>query len=172
MRSREEQPTGTCRVAAFGSAARALVPSMLECQRRHPGVRVELVESEPEVAIPELLSGDVDLVVSEEYPDAHRAAARTCIVRPWPSDPLELVVAEGLLGARPGRGRGDLPWALEPVGAASRAWTLRHCLGLGFTPSVQYESWDLDLLLRWSGSAPRPACCPAWPCRLSVRPRR
>jgi DNA-binding transcriptional LysR family regulator len=40
-----------------------------------------------------------------------------------------------------------LSWALEPVGAASRAWAVQHCLGLGFTPTVQYESYDLDLLL-------------------------
>ena len=48
---------------------------------------------------------------------------------------------------RPGQGGGNLPWALEPVGAASRAWAVQHCLGLGFTPTVQYESCDLELLL-------------------------
>jgi DNA-binding transcriptional LysR family regulator len=148
VRSREEQPTGTCRVAAFGSAARALVPSLLDCQRRHPDVRVELVESEPEVAIPELLSGHVDVVVSEEYPDSAPDLPTHLHRQVLAEDPLELVVAEGLLDRRDlvEAGR-DLPWALEPVGAASRAWALRYCLGLGFTPSVQYESWDLDLLL-------------------------
>src|SRR3954471_3082371 len=70
LRSGEEPPRGTCRVAAFGSAARALVPALLDCQRRHKGLRVELVESEPEVAVPALLSGGFDLVVSEEYPGA------------------------------------------------------------------------------------------------------
>jgi DNA-binding transcriptional LysR family regulator len=148
VRSQEEQPTGTCRVAAFGSAARALVPSLLDCQRRHPDVRVELVESEPEVAIPELLSGHVDLVVSEEYPDSAPDLPAHLHRQVLAEDPLELVAAEGLLDGRDLVGAGgDLPWALEPVGAASRAWTMRHCLGLGFTPSVQYESWDLDLLL-------------------------
>jgi DNA-binding transcriptional LysR family regulator len=148
VRSREKQPTGTCRVAAFGSAARALVPSMLDCQRRHPDVRVELVESEPEVAIPELLSGHVDLVVSEEYPDSAPDLSAHLHREVLAEDPLELVVAEELLDGRDlVEAGGDLPWALEPVGAASRAWALRHCLGLGFTPSVQYESWDLDLLL-------------------------
>ena len=42
---------------------------------------------------------------------------------------------------------GNLAWALEPVGATSRAWAVQHCLGLGFSPAVQYESYDLDLLL-------------------------
>ena len=149
LRSGEEPPTGTCRVAAFGSAARVLVPALLDCQQRHPGLRVELVESEPEVAIPALLSGEFDLVVSEEYPGAHAALPRHLHREVLAEDPLEIVVAASLLKGRDLAKAGSaLPWALEPVGAASRAWAVQHCLGLGFTPAVQYESYDLDLLLR------------------------
>lgn len=148
VRSGKEAPEGTCRVAAFGSAARALVPSLLECQRRHPGLRVELVESEPEVALPGLLSGEFDVVVSEEYPRAEPSLPRHVQRDVLATDPLEIVVAEALLdGEDLSRCGGRLPWALEPVGAASRAWAVQHCLGLGFGPSVQYESWDLELLL-------------------------
>ncbi len=148
LQSQEAQPTGTCRVAAFGSAARALVPALLECQRRHPGLRVELVESEPEVAIPALLSGEFDLVVSEEYPGSAPALPDHVHREPLASDPLEIVAASSLLAGRDlAQVGGSLPWALEPVGAASRSWAVQHCLGLGFTPSVQFESWDLELLL-------------------------
>ena len=148
LRSGEEPPTGTCRVAAFGSAARALVPALLDCQQRHPGLRVELVESEPEVAVPALLSGEFDLVVSEEYPGAAPALPGYVQREVLAEDPLEAVVAASLLKGRDlVQSGGTLPWALEPVGAASRAWAVQHCLGLGFTPTVQYESYDLDLLL-------------------------
>lgn len=141
-------PTGTCRVAAFGSAARVLVPTLLECQRAHPGLRVDLVESEPEVAFPALLSGDFDVVVSEEYPGAEPVLPRHVMREVLATDPLLVVVAAELLDKRdlPSAG-GSIPWALEPVGASSRAWAVQHCLGQGFTPSVQFESWDLDLLL-------------------------
>jgi DNA-binding transcriptional LysR family regulator len=148
LRSGEEPPSGTCRVAAFGSAARALVPALLDCQQRHPALRVELVESEPEVAVPALVSGEFDLVVSEEYPGSNPRPPRHINREVLGTDPLELVAATSLL-----RGRdllkeaASLPWALEPVGAASRAWAVQHCLGLGFSPTVQYESYDLDLLL-------------------------
>ncbi|MGY4648219.1 LysR family transcriptional regulator [Mycobacterium sp. URHB0021] len=148
LRSSEDPPTGTCRVAAFGSAARALVPALLDCQQEHPGLRVELVESEPEVAVPALLSGEFDLVVSEEYPGNSSKPPRHVNREVLGTDPLEVVAAASLL-----RGRdllkeaGNLAWALEPVGAASRAWAVQHCLGLGFSPQVQYESYDLDLLL-------------------------
>src|SRR3954451_5002985 len=144
----EASPTGTCRVAAFGSAARVLVPTLLECQRQHAGLRIELVESEPEVAFPALLSGDFDVIVSEEYPG-------TAPTLPWhvqrevlATDPLQVVVSAELLDGRDlSRTGGTIPWAFEPVGASSRAWAVQHCLGRGFTPSVQYEFWDLDLLL-------------------------
>jgi DNA-binding transcriptional LysR family regulator len=148
LRSGEEPPTGTCRVAAFGSAARALVPSLLDCQRRHPGLRVELVESEPEVAVPALVSGEFDLVVSEEYPGSAPKLPRHVNREVLGTDPLEVVVATSLLKGRDVKTNGgNMPWALEPVGAASRAWAVQHCLGLGFSPTVQYESYDLDLLL-------------------------
>src|SRR3954452_24671324 len=148
LRSGEEPPTGTCRVAAFGSAARALVPSLLDCQRRHPGLRVELVESEPEEAVPALLSGEFYLVVSEGYPGSTSELPRHVNREVLGTDPLEIVVATSLLGGRNlAKTGGSLPWALEPVGAASRAWAVQHCLGLGFSPTVQYESYDLDLLL-------------------------
>jgi DNA-binding transcriptional LysR family regulator len=148
LRSGEEPPTGTCRVAAFGSAARALVPSLLDCQRCHPGLRVELVESEPEVAVPGLLSGEFDLVVSEEYPGSTPELPRHVHREVLGTDPLEIVIATSLLGERDLVKEGaNLPWALEPVGATSRAWAVQHCLGLGFSPRVQYESYDLELLL-------------------------
>jgi DNA-binding transcriptional LysR family regulator len=148
LRSGAEPPTGTCRVAAFGSAARALVPAVLDCQQRHPGLRVELVESEPEVAVPALLSGEFDLVISEEYPGGGPALPRHVHREVLAADPLEIVVAASLLMGRELAKTGAiLPWALEPVGAASRAWSVQHCRGLGFTPTVQYESYDLNLLL-------------------------
>ncbi|BDY33022.1 MULTISPECIES: LysR family transcriptional regulator [Mycolicibacterium] len=148
LRSGEDPPTGTCRVAAFGSAARALVPALLGCQKLHQGLRVELVESEPEVAVPALLSGEFDLVVSEEYPAAAPSLPRHVHREVLAEDALEIVAASDLLRGRDVVKAGSsLPWALEPVGAASRAWSVQHCLGLGFTPTVQYESYDLDLLL-------------------------
>jgi DNA-binding transcriptional LysR family regulator len=148
LRSDEEQPTGTCRVAAFGSAARAMVPSLLACQQRYPGLRIELVESEPEVAVPALLSGEFDLVVSEEYPGSTSQPPRHLHREVLGVDSLEVVAAPSLLRGRDlAKTGGNLPWALEPVGTASRMWALQHCVGLGFTPTVQYESCDLDLLL-------------------------
>src|SRR4051794_8723751 len=130
----EASPTGTCRVAAFGSAARVLVPTLLECQRQHAGLRIELVESEPEVAFPGLLSGEFDVVVSEEYPGSEPTFPRHVQRERLATDPLQVVVAAELLGGRDVASAGaTIAWALEPVGGPSRSWAIQHCLGLGFT---------------------------------------
>lgn len=148
LRSGEEPPAGTCRVAAFGSAARVLVPALLACQDAHPGLRVELVESEPEVAVPALLTGEFDVVVSEEYPGGPAATPRHVHREVLAEDPLEMVAAAALLKGRDVAKAGNtLSWALEPAAAASRSWAVHHCRGLGFVPTVQYESYDLELLL-------------------------
>lgn len=144
-----EQPAGTLRVAAFASALRALIPPVIACQAAHPALRVELVESEPEDAVPALLSGDFDLVVSEEYPGAVPSPpADRLHRRVLAEDLLDVVLpADGWEGRDLASSGGVFPWALEPIDSASRAWAVQYCRGLGFTPDVQYESRDLALLL-------------------------
>jgi DNA-binding transcriptional LysR family regulator len=64
-----EDITGTLRVAAFQTAVLTLAPrTLLRLAEQHPGLRVEVAELEPEVALPALVSGEFDLVLGEEYP--------------------------------------------------------------------------------------------------------
>lgn len=100
LRELSGQVAGTLRLASFQSAALLLLPQVLANQESHAGLRIELVQAEPERAVPALLAGDFDLVVAEEYPG----------VQPWiPAethrhelghDPLSAVVAESLLEGR------------------------------------------------------------------------
>jgi DNA-binding transcriptional LysR family regulator len=135
---------GTVRLAAFQSAALLLVPRALDCETAHPGLRVELVQAEPEVAVPALLAGDFDLVVAEEYPG----------VQPWiPAethreelgvDPLSVMVDERLTQGRAlAVAGGRIPWVMECRGSAAREWAELTCRRLGFEPDVRYESDDL-----------------------------
>ena len=68
---------GTVRIAAFQSAAHAVVPQALTLLRvEHPDLRVEITEREPELALFDVAARDFDLVVAEQYPGhtrAHRA---------------------------------------------------------------------------------------------------
>src|SRR5215213_2122983 len=61
-------PAGRISVAAFQSAAlRVGVPALGRLADEAPGVRAELVEAEPEHALPALALGDLDLVLGDEW---------------------------------------------------------------------------------------------------------
>lgn len=140
--------TGVLRVAAFQTAALALVPDALSLLRdAHPRLRVEVVQCEPESALPALLARDFDLVITEEYPGDP-------MPRPAGIEYAELGEDEIRL-ALPGSGlSADLrdlaghPWVLEPGGTAARRWATRLCRDAGFEPDVRFESSDLLLHLR------------------------
>jgi hypothetical protein len=42
----------------------------------------------------------------------------------------------------------DLPWVMEPAGAASRHWALQRCRLAGLEPDVRYETADLQAQIR------------------------
>src|ERR671910_3711826 len=60
--------TGRGRIAGFQSVImRLMLPAMRALARDAPGLRCELLESEPEEALPALALGDVDLVLGDEW---------------------------------------------------------------------------------------------------------
>ncbi|MFD0899343.1 LysR family transcriptional regulator [Actinomadura sediminis] len=142
--------TGTLRVAAFQTAALALVPDALSrLGAAHPGLRVEVTQCEPESALPALLARDFDVAVTEEYPDEPMPRPDGIEYAELGRDemrlalPGETAAGEGALAAAAG-----LPWVMEPAGTASRRWATRLCRDAGFEPDVRYESTDLLLHLR------------------------
>ena len=135
---------GTLRLAAFQSAALLLVPLALECEQTHPRLRVELVQAEPEVAVPALLAGDFDLVVAEEYPGVQPWIPTDTHRKDLGEDPLFIVVHEKLNRGRSlSVGGGRIPWVMEARGSAAREWAELTCRRFGFEPDVRYESDDL-----------------------------
>jgi DNA-binding transcriptional LysR family regulator len=61
--------SGRGRIAAFQSAAvHIAAPAITELARTAPRLRCELIEAEPENALPELALGAVDLVIGDEWP--------------------------------------------------------------------------------------------------------
>src|SRR5215204_7750545 len=66
---------GRGRIAGFESVAlRLALPAMESLARDAPRLRCELVEAEPEDALPALALGDLDLVLGDEWP--HQPHAR------------------------------------------------------------------------------------------------
>lgn len=151
--------SGRVRLAVFQSAALVLIPPALSLLReRHPALRLEMVQYEPEQALHETWARDFDVVVAEQYP-GHSAPH-------WPGldrrellrDELQLAVPAGLtidgqplpageelatvLQHRP------LPWVMEPRGTATRHWAEQLIRSAGHEPDVRFVSADLQSHVR------------------------
>jgi len=140
--------TGTLRVASFQSVLLVLVPAALSTlAARHPGLRVEITQREPEPAFAGLLAHDFDVVLGEEYPGLPQA-------RMTGVDQQDLVHDELRL-ALPTRGRwseasgpadlADAAWVLDPAGTAPGEWARALLRTAGVEPDVRFESADLLL---------------------------
>jgi len=145
--------TGTVRLAVFQSTAHSLLPRALAALgERHPALRVEVTERDPESGLVGVSSRDYDLILAEQYP-GH--------TRPIHADLDRVVLAHDAiaLARRPGApGVADPvaalwatraePWVLEPAGTASRAWAEQLCRTAGFEPDVRFELADLTAHVR------------------------
>lgn len=157
-----EEVTGSIRVAAFQTAMLAIMPGALRRLReRHPALRVEVVQYEPGAALRETWARGFDLVVAEQYP-GHSAPH-------FPGLEREALTSDQIRLALPPHGVGDpalsrvtqisqlaeMPWVMEPEGAATRHWAEQACRIAGFEPDVRFETADLQAHLRFieSGNA-------------------
>jgi DNA-binding transcriptional LysR family regulator len=184
--AQSETVTGVVRVAVFQSAALALMPGALTRMRdAFPDVRVEMTQREPETALHETWTRDFDMVVAEQYP-AHAAPqypdldkkklTSDAIRLACPPRSTEIHPVGSVADAR------DLPWVMEPHGAASRHWAEQMCRSAGFEPDVRYQTADLQAQIRLVESGNAVALMPdlMWTdktttCRLielPARPRR
>lgn len=154
MRSNQNEVSGSIRVATFQTAMLALLPQTLSRLRtEYPGLRVDVVQYEPEAGLFETWVRGFDLVIAEHYP-AHAPIQFTGLDRqPLTHDRIEL--------ALPPRGvnpefddvaalidAAALPWVMEPRPAASRHWAEQLCRTVGFEPDVRFETADLQAHLR------------------------
>jgi DNA-binding transcriptional LysR family regulator len=144
--------TGTVRIAVFQSAALALMPDALSrMSSSYPEVRVEMTQREPETALHETWARDFDLVIAEQYP-GHAAPRYAELDRiPLTSDAIRLAVpphSPDRPAIKTLADTAELPWVMEPRGAASRHWAEQACRSAGFEPDVRFETADLQAQIR------------------------
>jgi DNA-binding transcriptional LysR family regulator len=145
---------GTLRIAAFQTAARALVtPAMADLRRLHPALQCRLVDLEAEQALPLLRAAELDVVVAEEYEHAPRPL--------YPDVERHELLDDELMVALPAdhaaaRDDGPLelsvlaaePWATPRAGTAYADMLERTCRTLGgFEPDVRHRVNDLETML-------------------------
>ena len=143
--------TGTVRIAVFQSAALALMPDTLtRMAKTYPEVRIEMIQREPETALHETWARDFDLVIAEQYP-GHAAPRYPELDRvKLTTDAIRLAVpaSDGGAAIRALADTAELPWVMEPRGAASRHWAEQACRSAGFEPDVRFETADLQAQAR------------------------
>jgi DNA-binding transcriptional LysR family regulator len=147
--------TGRARVATFQSVAlRLAAPAMEVLARDAPQLRCELLESEPEPALPMLAIGDIDLVLADEWQHQPRRMPAGLVRHDLLRDPVYVLLGQDHPAAR--RHRRAVPLA-ELAGEAwatghpAMGWdemTLRTCQEFGgFEPDIRHRANDATIAL-------------------------
>src|SRR3954453_10291715 len=142
--------SGRRRIAAIQSMALQLaIPAMEALARDAPRLRCELVEAEPEQALPALALGDVDLVLGDEWQHAPRRLAPGLDRHELIEDPVHLVLPVRHPVARRHRDAGplaELAGAVWVIGHAGMGWDempVRTCREhRPFDPDVRHRTND------------------------------
>ena len=139
---------GRGRIAAFESVAlRLALPAIEALRHEAPRLRCELVEAEPEQALPALALGDLDLVLADEWRPQPRHLPEGVVRHELPGDPVRLVLPAGHPAAErhpeavPLAELGGEPWATGEAGMGWEEMTRRTCRALGgFDPDVRHRT--------------------------------
>jgi DNA-binding transcriptional LysR family regulator len=137
---------GRARIAGFESVAIHLaLPAMERLAAAAPRLRCELVEAEPEQALPALALGDIDLVLGDEWPHQPVRLPGGVQRHELFLDPVYLLVPDGHPAAALPE-LADAPWVTGPAGMAWDEMTRRTCLSIGgFEPDVRHRTIDASV---------------------------
>jgi DNA-binding transcriptional LysR family regulator len=148
------EPSGRVTLTTFQSAGIHLVPHALTLlERDAPQVRVEVVESEPETALPALAAGRVDLVLAEDYLRNPRVRDPRLDRQELSRDPILVALPAAHPLAASGEpvslgALADEPWAFTMADTFYAAMATRACNELGgFSPDVRHRANDLTVIL-------------------------
>jgi DNA-binding transcriptional LysR family regulator len=146
---------GRGRIAGFESVLlRLALPAMEALASDAPRLRCEVVEAEPEQALPALALGDVDLVLGDEWQHGPLRLPAGVQRHDLFDDPVRLVLPLRHPAAR--RHRDVVPLAelageTWTTGHAGMGWdemTLRTCRDLGgFDPDIRHRTHDATVSL-------------------------
>jgi DNA-binding transcriptional LysR family regulator len=141
---------GRARIAAFESVALHLaLPAMQALGRQAPRLRCELIEAEPEHALPALALGDIDLVLADEWQHQPLQLPRGIDREDLFNDPVYLLTPGRHRAARrhqramPIAELADDAWTTGHPGMAWNELTRRTCRTLGgFEPQIRHHTND------------------------------
>lgn len=147
--------TGRARIAAFQSVTmRLALPAIQTLAQAAPRLRCELIEAEPEQALPALALGDVDLVLGDEWQHQPRPLAAGLERHELLRDPVSIVLPARHAAARahehavPLSDLAAAAWATGHEGMGWEEMTQRTCRELGgFDPDIRHRANDATISL-------------------------
>jgi DNA-binding transcriptional LysR family regulator len=135
---------GRLRVAAFATATTRFVAAALGAlRRRHPGLRLTFTELEPEVALPALRAGEIDVAVTHQYAPLPAPDLRGLVQSPLFADPMVLAVPPRLRPAGEGPVRladfADAEWIGSRAESGFQAVTEAVTRSAGFEARISHR---------------------------------
>lgn len=150
-------PVGRARIAAFQSVSLEIAPPALAILADSaPRLRCELIEAEPEQALPALALGDFDLVLADEWPHQPRARPDGVDRHELLADPIRVAVPAHHRAAEADSIRlADLsaePWVTSDPGMGWYEITTQTCREYGgFDPDIRHRTNDAIVALKLIG---------------------
>ena len=140
------QVVGRARIGAFQSVS-MLIAAPAMAKLAHTGLRLELVEAEPEQALPALVLGDYDLVLADEWQHQPRPHFPGLDRHDLHVDQVRIVMPANHPLARrrtvPLAALADEPFIAGPAQAGWSEMTVRACRELGgFEPEIRHRTND------------------------------
>ncbi len=148
--------TGTLRIAAFPTAARAILPGVIaQLGQDHPRLTVTLRDLETAESLAALRLDEVDLALVDVYDEATWIVEPSIELLEVGSDPLyvaapgEPAPGEPRMGGRPTElaSLATTPWIMDTEGSNIRGAVVRACARAGFEPQVRAACRDYSVII-------------------------
>ena len=139
---------GRGRIAGFQSVAiRIALPAIEALAASAPGLRCELIEAEPEDALPALALGDLDLVLGDEWSHQPWRPAPALTRVDLLEDPVRLVLPAGHPAGSIAE-LADAAWVASHPGMGWEEITQSVCRGQGgFDPQIRHRANNATVAL-------------------------
>jgi DNA-binding transcriptional LysR family regulator len=146
-----DEITGTLRIAAFPTAARAMLPGVIaQLGQDHPRLNVTLRDLETAESLAALRLDEVDLALVDVYDEATWIVEPAIELLEVGSDPLYLAApGEPATVGRPTElaSLANTPWIMDTEGSNIRGAVVRACARAGFEPQVRAACRDYSVII-------------------------
>lgn len=143
LEAHHDAVVGQLTVAAFPTAARGLLPAALrELSERFPALTIELSEMDPEVSIPLVNRGDIDLAVSQDWRNAPLALPAALEKQALFDDGADVIVPTGHWAGPTVtlRELANEQWIASPRGAICHDWLVYTLRSSDVEPKIAHTS--------------------------------